>query len=61
MATKGVFRKWENRDFSEDVKIGPYRAIIWSDGDELDMCADWAYIEVTGKSVDEIRHQFNHA
>ena len=61
LVNKGVFQKWTDRAFFEDVKIGPYRAIIWGDGEEIDMCADWAYLEVTGKTVDEIRHQFSHA
>ena len=61
LAVKGVFKKWENREFFEEVKIGAHRAIIWGDGDEIDMCADWAYMEVTGKSVDEVRQQLSHA
>ena len=61
LSGKGVFRKWEDRDYFEDVKIGPDRAIIWGDGEEIDMCADWAYLELTGKTVEEIRHQLTHA
>lgn len=61
LVVKGVFSKWSDREFFEDVKIGPDRAIIWGDGEEIDMCADWAYMEVTGKTLDEIRHQFSHA
>ena len=61
LSSKGVFRKWSDRGYFEDVRIGADRAIIWGDGEEIDMCADWAYLELTGKTLDEIRTQLAHA
>ena len=61
LSGKGVFRRWANRDYFEDVRIGSDRSIIWGDGEEIDICADWAYMELTGKTVDEVRHHLAHA
>ena len=57
---RGVWKVWEDRSVFESVKITPYRAIGWGDSDDLDMCADWAYLEVKGSNVDETRHQLTH-
>ena len=52
IAGKGVFRAWEEPGFFEKVHISPRRAIAWNDN--LDICADALYMELTGKSVDEM-------
>lgn len=50
-----LFAKWEDRVFFEDVKLDPgWRSIFWGDGDELELCSDMVYMELTGKSVDEL-------
>ena len=36
----------------ERVHITPHRAIAWSD--ELELCPDALYMELTGKSLDEL-------
>ena len=43
---RGVWKAWEDRSLFESVKITPYRAIGWGMDDVLDMCADWAYMQV---------------
>ena len=43
---RGVWKAWEERSLFESVKITPYRAIGWGEDDVLDMCADWAYMQV---------------
>lgn len=49
---KGVFAVWEEPGLFERVRITPWRTIAWSDDAEL--CADALYLELTGKTVDEI-------
>ena len=51
----GVWKAWEDRSLFESVKITPYRAIGWSERDNLDMCADWAYMKVRISIVDGTR------
>ena len=52
MAGKGVFAAWEDRAFFESVHLTDYRAIAW--GDEIDICADALYMELTGKTLEEM-------
>ena len=52
MAGKGVFKAWEDAGFFEKVHISPHRTIAWN-GD-LDICADALYMEITGKSWEEL-------
>ena len=49
---KGVFRAWDDRAFFESVKLDEYGDIAW--GDDIDMCQDALYMELTGKTLDEI-------
>ena len=51
---RGVWKAWEVRAFFESVKITPYRAIAWGDSDDLDMCADWAYMQILDVIADEV-------
>ena len=50
------FRPWKDRSVFENVRIVPNEAIVWGDDDETDMglCADALYLELTGKSWDEV-------
>ena len=55
LAGKGFFKKWENREFFGDVKIVfPYRAIQWGGTDELELCTDTFYLQLTGKTYSEL-------
>lgn len=49
---KGVFRIWDHPDVFEDVSIGSGGEIRW--GDDVDVCADALYMELTGKSPDDV-------
>ena len=51
-AGRGVFKAWEDRAFFEAVEIPDYDGIAWP-GD-LSMCGDALYMELTGKSLEEI-------
>ena len=52
---KGIFTKWETREFFDDVKIVfPYRAIQWGGTDELELCTDTFYMQLTGKTFAEL-------
>ena len=42
----------ERRAFFESVHLTDYRAIAW--GDEIDICADALYMELTGKTLEEL-------
>ena len=49
---RGVFAAWNEPGCFERVHITPHRAIAWSD--ELELCPDALYMELTGKSLDEL-------
>ncbi len=51
-AGRGVFKAWEDRAFFEAVRLSPYQVVVW--GDDLELCANALYMEITGKTVDEI-------
>lgn len=52
VAGKGVFAAWLDRDFFEDVRIGEWGEVAW--GNEIDLCPDALYLEITGKSPEDI-------
>lgn len=49
---KGVFRIWDHPGVFESVSIGSGGEIRW--GDEVDICADALYMELTGKSPHDV-------
>ncbi len=52
---KGVFKRWDSREFFEDVKVVfPYRAIQWGGTDEVELCTDTFYMRLTGKTYAEL-------
>ena len=51
-AGKGVFKIWDEPGVFERVYITPFRAIGWSD--ELDLCPDAVYFQLTGKKPEEM-------
>ncbi len=54
-AGKGIFRKWDDHGLFDDVKIVfPYRAIQWGGTDELELCTDTFYLQLTGKTYEEL-------
>jgi hypothetical protein len=52
MVGKGVFEAWKDPAVFEDVKIGPHGQIGW--GEEIDICPDALYLELTGKTPEEL-------
>ena len=53
---KGVFKAWDDPEFFKGVYVNPDRAIAWSE--EIDMCPDAAYMEVTGFTAEEMFPEF---
>lgn len=51
-AGKGVFALWNDYNAFEQVYIGEADQIAWSD--EIDMCPDSMYMELTGKTAEDI-------
>jgi len=49
---KGVFRLWNDAAAFERVSIGTAGELRWSE--EVDLCADALYLEITGKQPDEV-------
>lgn len=49
---KGVFSKWEDPEAFQTVHIGEDGQIAWDD--EIEMCADSLYLEITGKKPEEL-------
>ena len=49
---KGVFRLWDDSNAFEAVSIGSSGEIRWSD--EVDLCADALYMQITAKSPEEV-------
>lgn len=52
LAGKGVFSVWDDPAVFENVSIGTGGEIRW--GDQADLCPDALYMEITGKSPDEV-------
>jgi hypothetical protein len=49
---KGVFRAWNDPEAFQRVSVGSGGEVRWSD--EIDLCADALYMEITGKTPDEV-------
>ena len=52
VAGRGVFEKWNEPGFFKKVYITATGAIAW--GDEIDLCPESLYIDLTGKSVEDV-------
>lgn len=48
----GVFSLWNDPNAFESVSIGPSGEIKWSD--EVELCPDSLYMEISGKSPEEV-------
>jgi hypothetical protein len=49
---RGVFSVWNDPAAFQNVSIGTSGEIRW--GDQADLCPDALYMEITGKSPDEV-------
>lgn len=60
---KGVFSLWNNYEEFRKVSIGSSGELIW--GEEVDLCPDSLYLQITGKKPEElfpdIRQEFIRA
>jgi Protein of unknown function (DUF2442) len=60
---KVVFTAFKDENFFEKVHIGDHREIRWND--EIELCSDSLYLELTGKSPEDLfpalRHGQPHA
>ena len=52
VAGRGVFKAWKDRAFFEAVHLSEAGALVW--GEEIDLCPDALYMQLTGKSVDDL-------
>ena len=52
LAVHGIFKAWAERSFFESVAINAYNEVTW--GDQIDLCPDALYIQLTGKPVEEV-------
>ena len=52
LAGRGVFRAWDRDGVFESVHVAPHDAVAWND--EIELCVDSLYLEVTGKSAEEV-------
>jgi hypothetical protein len=52
VAGKGVFAAWKTPGAFEQVRVGPRGDVNW--GEQIDLCPDALYLEVTGRSPEEI-------
>jgi len=48
---KGVFALWNDERAFEKVRLGAGSAIEWSD--DVDLCADSLYLQITGKRPED--------
>jgi len=49
---KGVFRLWDDPNAFQNVSIGSSGEIRW--GEQVDLCADALYMQLTGKSPEAV-------
>ena len=49
---KGVFAAWLDPASFQNVRIVDDDTLVW--GTEIDLCPDALYMELTGKSIDEV-------
>ena len=52
LAGRGVFRAWDRSGVFERVYVAPHGAVAWND--EVELCADSLYLELTGKPAEEV-------
>ena len=48
----GVFKAWKDREYFEAFRINSFDEVAW--GDEIDLCPDALYMQLTGKSPEEV-------
>jgi hypothetical protein len=59
LAGKGVFAAWDRTGVFENVSIGSGGELRW--GDAVDLCPHALYMQLTGKSPEEVFPNLNKA
>ena len=49
----GLFKKWEDSNFFENVSIPEDNVVKWGESDFHELCGDSLYMRITGISFDE--------
>ena len=52
LAGRGVFAAWNDPSCFETVRLTPTGGIAW--GEDVELCPDALYMQLTGKSVEEV-------
>ena len=52
LADRGVFQAWDKPGFFRRVHVASHGAVAWSD--EIEICADALYMDLSGKTADEV-------
>ena len=52
LAGRGVFKAWTDRKVFESIHVDQSGAIVW--GEDIDLCPDALYLQLTGMAVDEL-------
>ena len=50
----GVFAAWKDRAFFETAHLDEHGAVVWGEDEQLDACADYLYMQLTGKTAEEL-------
>lgn len=50
----GVFATWNDRTFFESVHLDEFGGAVWGEDEEVDACADYLYMRLTGKTPEEL-------
>ena len=52
----GIFASWSNEDDWRTAQIVPDSgAVAWGDGSEVDVCPLGLYLEITGRTFDDLQ------
>jgi hypothetical protein len=55
---KGVFARWREEEAFRRLEVGPNGDLRWDD--EIDLCPDALYMQVTGKTIEELFPNLRH-
>lgn len=59
LAGRGVFQAWETAGAFEAVYLSAHGAVAWSD--QLELCPDALYLQLTGKTAEEVFPQLKNS
>ena len=54
LAGQGVFKAWDAPGYFKTARITEYGSVAWGDVDDIELCPNALYMQLTGKSIDEI-------